>query len=76
MLAEEEVPSSGPMSSFTPGDSVRVAVAITPSASVLVFTPYSKHVYVPLAPLQARVFEALVLLGPATTVIAVKSDGE
>jgi hypothetical protein len=43
---------------------------------VLSFAPLNTQVYAPLAPKQVRDFAALVALGPAVILIAVKSAGE
>ena len=55
---------------------MRVKVATTPLAIVVALTPVSRQVKLPSAPPHSSDLEALVALGPASTVIAVKSAVE
>lgn len=49
---------------------------MTPRGIVVVLRPLKRQVYEPLEPLQVKDLPALVALGPAVTLIDVKSDVE
>jgi hypothetical protein len=61
---------------FEPEVRVKLTVAMTPSGIVLALRPINRQVYEPLAPKQVKDLPALVALGPAVTLIALKSAGE
>jgi len=59
-----------------PEERTKLAVTTTPFGIVLAFRPLNRQVYEPFVPKQVRDLDAPVALGPAVTVIAVKSVGE
>jgi hypothetical protein len=62
---------------LAPLATVRLAIATVPFATVVLFMPYTMHVYCPLAGLvQSSDFPALLAAGSAVTLTALKTAGE
>jgi hypothetical protein len=61
---------------FEPEERVKIPVATTPLDIVLTLAPLNRQVYAPFTPKQVKDLAALMALGPAVILIAMKSAAE